>query len=225
VQLLEAASVLVAMNVDGPSTDSDNSPSPAASGSSDPQDSEMSSAETTPPPQLDDVSSGFHSATRSEFGSTKRYSNNSSAYSHSYQSSVFSESAPNSRPYMSHYRQWSTDGRPTTSGTSVNGDDQDQADLAAAVGLLSCSFGTPKTNPVMLPADVPPVPPLPSRFLGHKADYLSGATMSYAPQSYSSFVRGKDIDMDADNSADEESDRHGSRSDEDDEGMFGRMEE
>lgn len=77
----------------------------------------------------------------------------------------------------------------------------------------------------MLPADVPPVPPLPSRFLGHKADYLSGTTMSYAPQSYSSYVRGKDIDMDADNSADEESDRQGSRSDEDDEGMFGRMEE
>jgi hypothetical protein len=233
VQLLEAASVLVAMNIDGGATDSDNSPSPAASGSSDPQDSEMSSAETTPPPQLDDASSGFHSATRSEFGlSSKRLSTNSSAYSHSYQSSVFSESMSSSRPYMSHYRQWSTDGRPTTSGTSVNGEDQDQADLAAAVGLLSCSFGTPKTGPVMLPQDVPPVPPLPTQFLGQRADYLSGTTLSFAgaPQSYSSHVRSyvrerKDVDMDVDNSADEEdSDRHRGHSDED-EGMFGSMEE
>jgi hypothetical protein len=232
VQLLEAASVLVAMNVDGAATDSDNSPSPAASGSSDPQDSEMSSAETTPPPQMDDASSGFHSATRSEFGLSKRFSATSSAYSHSYQSSVFSESVPSSRPYMSHYRQWSTDGRPTTSGTSVNGEDQDQADLAAAVGLLSCSFGTPKTGPVMLPADVPPVPPLPTQFLGQRADYLSGTTLSFAgaPQSYSSHVRSyirerKDVDMDVDNSADEEElDRHRAHSDED-EGMFGRMEE
>jgi len=228
VQLLEAASVLVAMNQDGPATDSDNSSSPAASGSSDPHDSEMSSVETTPPPQLDDASSGFHSATRSEFGSSKRFSTNSSAYSHSYQSSIFSESAPNSRPYMSHYRQWSNDGRPTTSGTSVNGgDDQDHADLAAAVGLLSCSYGTPKSGPVMLPADVPPVPPLPSQFLGQKADHLSGSTMTFpgVAQSYSSYVRErKDVEMDADHS-DEDYDRHRGRSDEDDEGMFGKMEE
>jgi hypothetical protein len=230
VQLLEAAKVLLDMTGEGGVIDSDNSSSPAASGSSDPQDSEMSSAETSPPPQLDDASSGFHSATRSEFGVSKRFSNNSSAYSHSYQSSVFSDSVPSSRAYMSHFRQWSTDGRPTTSGTSVNGDEQDQADLAAAVGLLSCSFGTPKTNPVMLPADVPPVPPLPSQFLGQKADYLSGTTMTFsgAPQSYSSYVRGrgrKDVDMDMDNSADEEeSDRHRGGSEED-EGMFGMMEE
>lgn len=221
--------MLVAMNVDGATMDSDNSSSPAASGSSDLQDSEMSSVETTPPPQLDDAGSAFHSAARSDFGSSKRFSTNSSAYSHSYQSSVFSESVPNSRPYMSHYRQWSTDGRPTTSGTSVNGDDQDQADLAAAVGLLSCSFGTPKTGPVMLPADVPPVPPLPSQFLGHKADHLSGTTMTFAgaPRSYSSYVRErKDVEMELDNSADEdEPERHRSRSDDDDEGMFGMMEE
>jgi hypothetical protein len=222
---LEAASVLVAMNVDGSAIDSDAS-SPAASGSSDPQDSEMSSAETTPPPHLDDTHYG---STRSPLES-KRFSTNSSAYSQSYQSSLFSESVPNSRPYMSHYRQWSNDGRPTTSGTSINGGDESQehADLAAAVGLLSCSYGTPKTGPVMLPADVPPVPPLPSQFLGQKADHLSGTSLAFSgvPRSFSSYVRGrKDVDMEEEVSEGEDYDRSRARSDEDDEGMFGKMEE
>ena len=218
--MLEAASVLVSMTGDS-AIESDNTPSPAASGSSDPQDSEMSSIETTPPPQLDDVA--FSPSARAEYGS-KRFSTNSSAYSHSYQSSVFSESAPNGRHYMSYSAN--NDGRPTTSGTSVNGgDDNEHADLTAAVGLLSCSFGTPKSGAVMLPADVPPVPPLPSRFLGSKADHLSGSTLTYnAPQSYSYLRERKDVDMDAEMS-DEELDRHRGRSDEDDEGMFGKMEE
>lgn len=47
----------------------------------------------------------------------------------------------------------------------ANTDDSTTADLAAAVGLLSCSYGTPKTGPVMLPPDVPPVPPLPAQYL------------------------------------------------------------
>jgi hypothetical protein len=126
---------------------------------------------------------------------------------------------------MSHYRQYSTDGRPTTSGTSINGDDSEHADLTAAVGLLSCSFGTPKTAPAVLPADVPPVPPLPSRFLGSKADHLSGSTLTFnASQSYSYLRERKDADVDAEMS-DEEFDHHRGRSDEDDEGMFGKMEE
>lgn len=218
--------MLVAMNHEMSSGNDSDTPSPAASGSSDLQDSEMSSVETSPPPQLEEPGSGFHSATRSEFD-TKRFSTNSSAYSRSYQSSVFSESAPNSRAYMSHYRQWSTDGRPTTSGTSINGgDEQEHADLAAAVGLLSCSFGTPKSGPVMLSPDVPPVPPLPAQFLGHKADHLSGTALNFNAQpSYSSYIRGrKDVDMEE--TSEDELDRHRDRSYEDaDEGMFGKMEE
>jgi hypothetical protein len=128
---------------------------------------------------------------------------------------------------MSHHnRNYSTDGRPTTSGTSVNGgDDNEQSDLAAAVGLLSCSYGTPKSGPVFLPPDVPPVPPLPPQFLGSKADHLSGTTLNYnLPQSYSYLRERKNVDADAEMS-DEELDRHRARSDEDDEGMFGKMEE
>jgi hypothetical protein len=137
---------------------------------------------------------------------------------------------------MSHYRQWSTDGRPTTSGTSVSGsyketsESQEHADLAAAVGLLSCSFGTPKSGPVLLPADVPPVPPLPAQFLGQKVETLSGSTMTTtAPSQGYSYLRERkgnvDVDMDDDDDELERQRATRGRSDEDDEGMFGKMEE
>ncbi|KAF2183211.1 hypothetical protein K469DRAFT_728245 [Zopfia rhizophila CBS 207.26] len=238
VQLLEAASVLVAMNQEGETArDSDHSSaSPPASRSSDMREDELSSTDTTPPPQIDDHAVGSYP--RSQFGhhSSKRYStNSSSAYSQSYQSTVFSDNG-----HGGHYRQWSNvSDRPTTSGTSVAGsyhdDENDQADLAAAVGLLSCSYGTPKTGPVALPPDVPPVPPLPAKFLGfNNPDSISGSTTVTAQQSS---VRGsgfkyhrhgsKDVDMD--DESDEDFHRLNShnrgRVDEDDDGIFGRMEE
>jgi hypothetical protein len=233
VQLLEAASVLIAMNAE--SNDSDHSsPSPPASGSSDMRD-DLSSTDTTPPPQLDDHSVGslphVHYASRS----AKRYSANSSAYSQSYQSTVFSDNGHNG-----HYRHWSNvSDRPTTSGTSVAGsyrdDENDQADLAAAVGLLSCSYGTPKSGPVALPPDVPPVPPLPAKFL----DYGSGLSMSgntmVTPQQSSlrsnhRYHSDKDVDMDEESFADEDDFRNANsrsrgRADDDDDAFFGRMEE
>jgi hypothetical protein len=235
VQLLEAASVLVAMNKESDGDNSDRS-SPPASGSSDLRDG-LSSTETTPPPQLDDHAVGSYP--HSHFGqrSHKRYSANSSAYSHSYQSTVFSDTG---NGY--HYRQWSNvSDRPTTSGTSVAGsyhdDGNDHADLAAAVGLLSCSYGTPKSGPVAFPTDVPPVPPLPAKFLDYKHHQtLSGSTTVTAQQSSirNSYHRyhsdAKDVDMDDDNFADEEDYRQSNsrsvgRIDEDDDAFFGRMEE
>ncbi|KAF2824972.1 hypothetical protein CC86DRAFT_49216 [Ophiobolus disseminans] len=235
VQLLEAASVLVAMNKESDAGDSDrSSASPPASGSSDLRD-EVSSTETTPPPQLDDHAVGSYP--HSHFGghrSIKRYSGNSSAYSHSYQSTVFSDHGNGH-----HYRQWSNvSDRPTTSGTSVAGsyhdDGNDQADLAAAVGLLSCSYGTPKSGPVALPADVPPVPPLPAKFMEFNRS-LSGSTTVTVQQSsmrnsYRYHSEAKDVDMDDDHFADEEDYRHSNsrsrgRIDEEEEAFFGRMEE
>lgn len=228
VQLLEAASVLVAMNQDG--TDSDHS-SPPASGS-DLRD-ELSSTDTTPPPQADDHAVG--SFPRLSYGNrpSKRFSGNSSAYSQSYQSAVFSDGG--------HNRQWSNvSDRPTTSGTSVAGsyreDENDQADLAAAVGLLSCSYGTPKTGPVALSPDIPPVPPLPAKFLDFgQGPSISGSTTVTAQQSSlrrSNFYghESRDVDMDGESFADEDDYRHGNahnrgRVDEDDDAFFGRMEE
>jgi hypothetical protein len=235
VQLLEAASVLVAMNQENESG-SEHSVSPPASGSSDLRD-DLSSTDTTPPPQMDDHVGSFP---RSHYGnrSSKRYStNSSSAYSQSYQSAIFSDHGNSG-----HYRQWSNvSDRPTTSGTSVAGsyheDENDQADLAAAVGLLSCSYGTPKSGPVSLPPDVPPVPPLPAKFLGMSTSTsISGSTAITAQQSSlrgTSYAYGrheaKDVDMDLESLADEDSYRNShSRSrghDDDDDGIFGRMEE
>lgn len=218
--------MLVSMNVDA--VDSETS-SPAASGSSDVHSDRASSLETSPPPNADD-------SAKSSRRESKRLSSNSSLYSQSYQS-VFSDAAggSGSRPYMSHYRQWSTGGdNPGTACTSVAESVDDQADLAAAVGLLSCSYGsTPKTGPVMLPADAPPVPPLPAQFLGHKADHLasveqlSGSTITGGPtrsSGYDSFVRGAGHDVDM-MDGDSDSRGHGGRSDDDEEGMFGKMEE
>jgi hypothetical protein len=232
VQLLEAASVLVAMNKESDGENSDRS-SPPASGSSDLRE-ELSSTETTPPPQLDDHAVGSYP--HSHFGtrSIKRYSANSSAYSQSYQSTVFSDNG------NGHFRQWSNvSDRPTTSGTSVAGsyhdDGNDHADLAAAVGLLSCSYGTPKTGPTALPPDVPPVPPLPAKYFDLNARTLSGSTTVQAQQSsirnsYRHNSESKDVDMDDDHFADEEDYRYSNsrsrgRIDEDDDEIFGRMEE
>lgn len=203
VQLLEAASVLVAMNADGPdaiknsSSDSDNSSaSPAASGSSDRED-DLSSAETTPPPQNEEYR-----------GHRKQHSTASSGYSRSYQS-VFSTSEGQGRPADSQLtRQWSSSSnRPVTAGTSVGGSytgREDQADLAAAVGLLSCSYGTPQTGPSALSSDIPPVPPVPERYQKEAR-------------------RNVDVDME-EISEEEDNDTSRSRAD-DDEEIFGQMEE
>ena len=85
--------------------------------------------------------------------------------------------------------------------------------MAAAVGLLSCSYGTPKSGAVNLPPDVPPVPPLPAQFMDfNNSRSLSGNTMVTPQQSSmrNSYRHHetKDIDMDDDNFADEEDYRH-----------------
>ncbi|KAK5109159.1 hypothetical protein LTR62_007244 [Meristemomyces frigidus] len=199
VQLLEAASVLVAMNQDAPpGVDSDDSSSPAASGSSDMRDEGVSSTETTPPPQLD------------THRDSKRFSGNSSAYSRSYQSVFSSTSLPTVEPTFSHHRQWSTSSnqRPSTATTSIAESyrDEDPADLAAAVGLLSCSYGTPKTGPTGMPSDVPPVPPLPAKWA------------NYQPHR-----DPHDTEMDEEEFSDDEGGDQRQRIEEADEGMFGKM--
>ncbi|KAK5173845.1 uncharacterized protein LTR77_002526 [Saxophila tyrrhenica] len=197
VQMLEAASVLVAMTGEAPgTTDSDNSSSPAASGSSE-RDDEPSSAETTPPPHAD----------MAAYRDSKRYSGTSSAYSRSYQS-VFSESAPNEHGF-GHHRGWSSSSnRPLTAATSIaeSYKDEDPADLAAAVGLLSCSWGTPNQRAANLPNDIPPVPPLPEKYAN-----------------FSSYRRQTDVEMeDDDESSDDEPPQRMQPNDEDVE-MFGKM--
>ncbi len=239
VQLLEAASVLLAMNVDGPTPpdsakdfQSDNdSASPAASGTSGQHDG-TSSVDTTPPPQADMFNTyGSGSYT----GRHKRYSSGNS-FSRSYQSApsanfLHSGSVP-SASGLGHYRQPSHERRPLSSGISRNEEDEG---LATAVELLSCSFGstgTPRTIPVTLLEDAPPVPNIPERYLS-QANFSGSTLTSTHPRQAESYTRHQikeeDVNMDSseDSVADEEDDDHRSRarSDDDDDGVFGRMEE
>lgn len=218
------------MNQDANPAESDHSSaSPAASGSSDPRDDESISTSYTPPPQTDDVPIGSYTS-RGGFGHARYESVGSSAYSQSY-NSVFSDHGSAGRPYVSHYRQWSQDinNRPSTSGTSY--DDVEQADLAAAVNLLSCSTGTPKTGPVMLIGDIPPVPPLPSKFLGQTAGTLSGSTIQPTPHQHHGhwghrYSNSQDVDMGDDSDMDDYEHHLVARArSDDDEGVFGKMEE
>ena len=241
VQLLEAASVLVAMN-NNPTTHTppdsardfasdQDSASPGASGYSELQD--RSSADTTPPPQLDGM--GTPSVSHRSFA--KRHSGGS-GLSRSYQSVSFAGSAAGSMSNSSgfgHFRHLSQDQRPTSSGKNTTG--KDDHDLAAAVELLSCSFGSsggPRT--FHLPADAPPVPPLPAQYLDRAV--LTGTSFAESVPGFKgapeSSTRGTlprksaKIDESGDSVMDDDDDddmRFRARSDEDDDGVFGHMEE
>lgn len=244
VQLLEAASVLVAMNSSaknnhatatttttppdsGRDFNSDrDSASPSASGYSEQQD--RSSADTTPPPQLDAMNTG--TASYRTFG--QRHASGH-GLSRSYQTATYATSAAGSIPSVSgfgHFRQLSQDQRPTSSGRNTTG--QDDRELAAAVELLSCSFNSNGgSRAAHLPADAPPVPPLPAQYLdqGLSTSFIN----SYPSRAPESFTRGEFRHVDAKMEEggesvagdDDEDMRSRARSDEDDDGVFGRMEE
>ncbi|KAI1439802.1 hypothetical protein F5Y02DRAFT_411963 [Annulohypoxylon stygium] len=242
VQLLEAASVLVAMNTDDATTPPDSakdfasdpeSASPTASGYSEIHDGH-SSADTTPPPQPETFSATNSLAYRT---APKRNSNGST-YSRSFQSGIsgsfFPGSVPNGNAF-GHFRHASTDRRPPSSGMNSTG--QDDRDLAAAVELLSCSFGSNGGGrDARLPNDAPPVPPLPAQYLDHAA-FASTSFINSFPsgQMPESFTRGElrhaeDVKMEDSEGSIMDEDEGDLRlrarsSEEDDEMMFGRMED
>ena len=204
-----------------------SSASPAASGSSDIREEEeyLSSAETTPPPMHE----RYAMVEDIEHTRSRRHSGNSSSFSRSYQSAP-SFSLPPSNS-LCHYQQR----RPSSSGIASADVDEDEAGLVAAVESL-CSFGTPRKGPVLLPDDVPPVPPVPAIYRDYNANQLSGSLgqaaelglslLSYQPLSdergmkmennHAVYVR-EDYDHD---------DRPIShvRSEEEEDGVFGAME-
>lgn len=114
---------------------------------------------------------------------------------------------------------------------------KDDRELAAAVELLSCSLGSNSgsARAVHLPADAPPVPPLPAQYLDQAV--LTGTSFinSFPSRAPESFTRGTRSEMHRDDvkmegsgesAADDDDDLMSrARSDEDDEGVFGRMEE
>ncbi|KAF3022541.1 hypothetical protein E8E14_012578 [Neopestalotiopsis sp. 37M] len=238
VQLLEAASVLVQMNVDKEEattppdsardfgSDPESAPSPVASVYSDVHDG-RSSADTTPPPTSEPYHGGFN------FRNDKRLSNGST-FARSYQSATsngFLSGSISNGPGFGHHRHGSADRRPTSSGLGSSG--QEDKDLAAAVELLSCSFNSNgASRDSRLPDDAPPVPPLPAQYLDHAAFTSTSFFNSYsAPQMPESFTRGQypsteDVKMEDSEMDDDEDDRRSRvRSEDDDDGVFGRMEE
>ncbi len=209
-----------------------DSASPPASAYSDQPDG-GSSADTTPPPQLD----GMHAAAASYRTISKRYSNGSS-FSRSYQSApsgiALAVSAANGSSF-GHHRQLSQEHRPTSSGS----------DVAAAMELLSTSFGSSASGgvgvgtgagnnrTVHLPPDAPPVPPVPAQYLDQTALSSTSFIGGFPNQAPESFTRGElrrdDIRMEGSGESsmgDDDDDMISrARSEEDDDGIFGRMEE
>lgn len=262
------------MNHDGPEAESElSSASPDASSE---RHGGLSSADTTPPPmeqmnsvdeeddmdeeENDDEDDMEMSDTGDKlFTAPNNNSNNPSGlYSRSYQtgpSSSFTGSAPLNSPSFSNYqRKSSIDTRPSTADTKLH--DDDEADLAAAIGL--CNFGTPRTRPVALSPSIPPVPPLPSRFLdpnggsnaGQQSQSLDQSKVSAAETAFPGSVPNMFLSLsynpslsykvsderearmgDADRTSRQNRNADvdfGSRpapADDDDDGVFGRMEE
>ena len=202
------------------------SASPTASGYSE-LNERQSSADTTPPPHPEGF--GHHIP---EYVS-RRY--NSSGLSRSYQSTPlrgFAGSAPNPAfTGFGHSRHLSHERRPPSSGKNATG--QDDRELAAAVELLSCSFSSNNgSHSVGVPLDAPPVPPLPAQYLDQAASLSStGFINSFPSRQPESFTRGetRNVDVKMEDSAEsgmeEDEDEHHvrARSDEDEDGVFGRM--
>lgn len=258
VQLLEAASVLVTMNHDDPPDESAELESELSSGSpgalSEMRDG-LSSAETTPPPMDEEEDDDFEMSGMPAQWAKRPSVSNASGFSRSYQSipdSSYNESAPLHSPTFSHFRNSSIDTRPSTADARLHEDDE--ADLAAAIGL--CNFGTPRTGPVSMTPDVPPVPPLPARYLDSSSHPSSQSPHSshpgpsteaarrdseaniFSPRSFNPSLSYKVSDerevRTGGNEAQQSRQRRnadvdfGNRSapaDDDDDGVFGRMEE
>ncbi|KAL8813265.1 MAG: hypothetical protein Q9223_006442 [Gallowayella weberi] len=211
-----------------------SSASPDISAASELHDDEISSAETTPPP----VNEPAYCHDSFSTARHKRYSGTSSGFSRSYQSAPSSSFLAGSMPSGSYGQQYPNQRRPSTSGVASVTADEDEAGLAAAVQSL-CSFGTPRTGPVHLPTDIPPVPPLPAQYAGQKMNRLSANIMTPMPYEFgpppvgsqrTSNERGsrpvsshrtyRNDEDDTDQLA-----MNRNRHDDDEDGVFGRMDE
>lgn len=192
------------------------SASPAASGFSEQVD-RQSSVETTPPPTNDGLFNGMsyrNKPTESEIAFGR-------------QRGSF---APGSMGNTLH-PSFANERRPS-SGMNVTG--KDDRDLAAAVELLSCSFNSQNGSHGTI-TNAPPVPAVPAQYLDQATSVSRSFVNSFPNRQPESFTRGEirrdsdDVKMEesADSAADEDDLEHRSRarSDEDDDGVFGRMEE
>ncbi len=152
---------------------------------------------------------------------------------HRLQTSFTAGSVPNGSGF-GHYCHQGHERRPLSSGISR---DQEDEGLAAAVELLSCSFGSTGARPaipVILPEDAPPVPNIPAQYLSQTNFSGTTLTPNQHTRQNESYTRhqvhlNEDVKMEESEESvadDDDYDHHSrGRSDEDDDGVFGRMEE
>ncbi|KAJ5338061.1 hypothetical protein N7452_004789 [Penicillium brevicompactum] len=120
----------------------------------------LSSAETTPPPMDEEEDDDFEMSGMPAQWAKRPSVSNASGFSRSYQSipsSSYNESAPLHSPTFSHFRNSSIDTRPSTADARLHEDDE--ADLAAAIGLCNFGTprtGPVSMTPDVPP--VPPLP-------------------------------------------------------------------
>jgi len=233
VQLLEAASVLIGMNekphdnkpATPPESTQDNnsepeSASPAASVEYSEPAERYSSVDSTPPPA---VEGGY---------SIPRAYRSSSTFSRSYQSTpLYGDGMA-----FGHARKPS-DARPPSAG--VGNTNQEDRDLAQA--LVGCSVGSSNGvagNGRVVLTDAPAVPRIPEQYLGQATSFNSNGAFgmssfpSRAPESFTrgDFRRGsEDVKMggDVESGIDDDDFDPPARthSDDEDDGVFGSMEE
>ncbi|KAI5853394.1 hypothetical protein BZA05DRAFT_27696 [Tricharina praecox] len=227
VQLLEAASILVSMNPTPPDSSSGASNNEGNSDSS-------SSDETTPPPSGMSLSSPVPTPRGIRNGSGKpgkRYSSGSYSRSYNGSSGFLAGSAPSTGLSFPNHLPQRPLPRPRA-GSSVSGVrgsvapspslrpsmSEDDA-LAAAVELLSCSFNTPIMSPSM------PVGSVPRGFGLGLSDIGSPPAGGRAYMGPLNDVVEMKKEEDEDEEDRDEEDEDEGRSEEEDDGVFGRMEE
>ena len=215
----------------------------------------LSSAETTPPPMDEDDEDDEDMSPEPTMEKRFSVSTASGLFSHSYQSipsSSFTGSAPWHSPAFSHYRHSSIDTRPSTAEAKLHEDDE--ADLAAAIGLCTFNTPRTRPVP-MSPSvpPVPPLPSRfldqagasgnESQSLDQSATKEADAlfpnstpnlflSLSYNPSLSYKVSDEREVKMgDADRTtrqsrnADVDFGHRPTAADEDDDGVFGRMEE
>ncbi|KAF7949038.1 hypothetical protein EAE96_008212 [Botrytis aclada] len=222
VQLLEAAAVLLGMNQESVNTPPDSAKDPqsddqdSASSLSDHEIDRASSADMTPPPA--DIR---HAYGGSSFNGSRIHAVKSDSYTMS-DRVRYGASVPVG---FGLFHRQNYERRPPSSGMNENREEETLTTAMENHGLSSD-----------FPDDIPPVPGIPAEYLND----LSGSyTPSLRPRQRESFARGSydrhqlhgdgDVQMDdGDESMGDEEDydlRSRGRSDEDDDGVFGHMEE
>ncbi|KAF3770010.1 hypothetical protein M406DRAFT_343960 [Cryphonectria parasitica EP155] len=214
VQLLEAASVLVAMNnVPTSPPDSARETSPSVSGGFSEQMDGRSSANTTPPPQRD----ALQALDMHKFDFSPMSSDDDEDMRGGLSRSL--HPLPSDSGYATSLYGYQ-ESSPPLGPSSMSG----EADhLAKAVAMLSCSYGSNAGSLTsQLPLDIPAVPAIPAQFLGQVSLGQSPFLNSFPAQAPESHLRGasrRDSDVRMEDGDDDDM-RSRARSDEDDHGVF-----